>query len=84
MTRQAHPTPLTAPLPKGWRWFLSHGSPERGGSLPRFYATAPYFVPSLPPGPARNRLDQTLSAPTWAELHRLVTEQEKQRRTLMS
>ncbi|MEU8475391.1 hypothetical protein [Streptomyces hygroscopicus] len=84
MTRQAHPTPLTAPLPKGWRWFLSYGSPERGGSLPRFYATAPYVVPSLPPGPARNRLDQTLSASTWAELHRLVTEQEKQRRTLMS
>ncbi|MGK7235042.1 hypothetical protein [Streptomyces hygroscopicus] len=84
MTCQAHPTPLTAPLPKGWRWFLSYGSPERGGSLPRFYATAPYVVPSLPPGPARNRLDQTLSASTWAELHRLVTEQEKQRRTLMS
>ncbi|MEU2687506.1 hypothetical protein ABZ654_27230, partial [Streptomyces hygroscopicus] len=82
MTCQAHPTPLTAPLPKGWRWFLSYGSPERGGSLPRFYATAPYFVPRLPPGPARNRLDQTLSASTWAELHRLVTEQEKQRRTL--
>ncbi len=84
MTRQTRPTPLTAPLPKGWRWFLSYGSPKRGGSLPQFYATAPYFVSSLPPGPARKHLDQTLSAPTWAELHRLVTEQEERRRSLTS
>ncbi len=46
-----------------------------GGQLPQWYATAPYHISNLPDVEGRSQLDQTVSAPTWARLYRLVTEQ---------
>ncbi|MBO3674859.1 hypothetical protein [Streptomyces sp. NEAU-YJ-81] len=75
MSRRTQSTPMSAPLPDGWTYFLSEADPVPGGQLPQWYATAPYRIPLLPPGKGRGKLDQTVSAPTWAELHRLVAEQ---------
>lgn len=83
MSRRREPTPLTAPLPEGWTYFRSEVKPEPGGQLPQWYATAPYRIPSLPEVEGRGKLDQTVSAPTWAELRRLVDEQVQQYHKLM-
>lgn len=47
-----------------------------------WYATAPYHIPRLPDVEGRRKLDQTVSAPTWRELHRLVDEQVQRYRAL--
>ncbi len=78
MSRRKELTPMSAPLPEGWTYFRSYANPELGGSVPQWYATAPYHIPQLPAVEGRGKLDQTVSAPTWRELHRLVTEQVKQ------
>lgn len=83
MSRRTQPTPLSLPLPDGWTYFRSEVRPMEGGPLPQWYATAPYHIPRLPKVDGRGKLEQTVSAPTWAELHRLVTEQEKQYHGLM-
>lgn len=83
MSRRKEPTPITAPLPEGWTYFRSEVEPVPGGQLPMWYATAPYHIPRLPEVEGRGKLDQTVSAPTWAELHRLVDEQVQQYRALM-
>lgn len=77
MSRREQSTPLTLPLPDGWTYFRSQAKPVPGGQLPQWYGTAPYHIPRLPQVEGRKKLDQTVSAPTWAELHRLVTEQVK-------
>ncbi|MFD8458681.1 hypothetical protein [Streptomyces antimycoticus] len=74
---------MSAPLPDGWTYFRSEVDPATSGQLPRWYATAPYHIPQLPQVEGRKKLDQTVSAPTWAELHRLVTEQVDLYRTLV-
>lgn len=83
MSRRTQSTPLTLPLPDGWTYFRSEVKPVEGGPLPQWYATAPYHIPRLPDAEGRSKLDQTVSAPTWAELHRLVTEQAKRYRRLL-
>ncbi|OMI41567.1 hypothetical protein SPAR_00220 [Streptomyces sparsogenes DSM 40356] len=84
MSRRTDPTPMSAPLPEGWTYFRSKASRALGGSEPHWYATAPYHISSLPAVDGRGKLDQTVSAPTWAELHRLVAAQVDKYRTLMS
>ncbi|GAA2340244.1 hypothetical protein GCM10010246_26490 [Streptomyces cuspidosporus] len=84
MSRRSEPTPMSAPLPEGWTYFRSKGSRVLGGSEPHWYATAPYHISSLPAVDGRGKLDQTVSAPTWAELHRLVTAQVDKYHKLMS
>jgi hypothetical protein len=84
MSRRREPTPMSAPLPEGWTYFRSQSSRALGGSAPHWYATAPYHIPSLPVVEGRTRLDQTVSAATWEELHRRVTAQVDQYHQLMS
>ncbi|GAA0510623.1 hypothetical protein GCM10010390_11620 [Streptomyces mordarskii] len=80
--RRKELTPLTAPLPEGWKYFRSQAKPVAGAQLPMWYATAPYHIPRLPDVEGRRKLDQTVSAPTWRELHRLVDEQVQRYRAL--
>ncbi|MCM3808745.1 hypothetical protein ND808_23185 [Streptomyces sp. DR7-3] len=83
MSRRIEPTPMTAPLPEGWTYFRSYVKATLHGPPPQWYATAPYHIPNLPEMEGRGKLDQTVSAPTWAELHRLVTEQVDEYHKLM-
>jgi hypothetical protein len=61
------------PLPDGWRAFCSQ--PDRRGRVTgQWYATAPWQVLD-PSSPRPSRLDQTVTAPSWQELHEAVEEQ---------
>ncbi|WP_413799120.1 hypothetical protein [Streptomyces iranensis] len=74
---------MSDPLPEGWTYFRSEATPVPGAQLPMWYATAPYHIPRLPDVEGRSKLEQTVSAPTWAELRRLVGDQVQQYHKLM-
>jgi hypothetical protein len=68
---------VTTPLPKGWASFCSKPDPRPGGQQARWYATAPWNVPSLHRslGKSASGLYCTVDASTWVELHQAVAEQ---------